>query len=70
MLKIDRKKKIRCCLGTVAQTYNPSYLGSGDWEDFSLRPAQAKSLQDPTLSQRLSTVACVCHPSYRDGKHK
>jgi hypothetical protein len=30
-------------LVVVAHTSNPSYLGDRDWENLSLRPAQAKS---------------------------
>jgi hypothetical protein len=26
-----------------AHTYNPSYLGDGDWEDYCSRPAWGKS---------------------------
>jgi hypothetical protein len=29
-------------VGTVAYVCNPSYLGGGDWEDFSPMPAKAK----------------------------
>jgi hypothetical protein len=38
----------------VAYTCNPCYLGGKDQEDRSSRPAQAKSLQDPT-SKMLNT---------------
>jgi hypothetical protein len=33
--------------GVVAQTYNPSQSGCGDWEDCGSRTAWTKSLQDP-----------------------
>jgi hypothetical protein len=33
----------------VAHAYNPSYSGSRDQKDHSLKPAQIKSLQDPIL---------------------
>jgi hypothetical protein len=36
------------CWASVAH-YNLSYLGGSDKEDRSSRPAQANSLQDPTL---------------------
>jgi hypothetical protein len=29
-------------LNTVADDYNPSYSGGGDWEEGGLRPTQAK----------------------------
>jgi hypothetical protein len=47
----------------VAHTYNPSYLGGRDQEDYSLRPAQANSLQDLILKhptqKRAGTVTQV-----------
>jgi hypothetical protein len=41
--------KITYCRALVVHTYNPSYLGSRDQEDYHLKPAQANSLQDPIL---------------------
>jgi hypothetical protein len=34
-------------LGTVAHTCNPSYLGTGGWEDCGLKSAGGKRSQDP-----------------------
>jgi hypothetical protein len=36
----------------MAHTYNPSYLGGKEWKDWSLKPAQAKSSQDPISTNR------------------
>jgi hypothetical protein len=33
----------------VAHAYNPGYSGGRDLEDSGLKPAQAKSLQEPIL---------------------
>jgi hypothetical protein len=52
----------------VAQACNPSYLGGGDHEDHSSRPAQSKFMR-PHLNKWLGTVAFTCHPRYV-GKHK
>jgi hypothetical protein len=38
--------------GTVALTCNPIYSEEGDEEDLSLRPALAKSSQDPILRNK------------------
>jgi hypothetical protein len=43
-------------LGTVAQAYNPSYLGGRDWEDHSSMPSWAKCSQDPHLNKWIGTV--------------
>jgi hypothetical protein len=34
-------------LGALAHTCNPIYSGGKQWKDGGLRPAQAKSFQDP-----------------------
>jgi hypothetical protein len=51
-------------LGLVAHTYKSSFLGSGDQEDYSLRPAVAKSWQDPISTNKLGMVVQTCFPSY------
>jgi hypothetical protein len=38
-------------LGMITQAYNPSYLGSRDWEDCHTRLAQAKNSGNPQLNQ-------------------
>jgi hypothetical protein len=50
--------------GMVTHACNPSYLGDGDQEDHGLRPAQAKSSQDPHLNKWPGKVTHACHPSY------
>jgi hypothetical protein len=44
----------------------PIILARGrDWENHSLRPAQAKSLEDPILTNKmLVMVLCTYHSSY------
>lgn len=37
-------------LGTATYAYNPSYLGSSNWEDTGLRPSQKKMLARPHLN--------------------
>jgi hypothetical protein len=39
----------------VAYTYNPSYLGGSDQEDFGLKPAPAKLLVRPYLEKTYHT---------------
>jgi hypothetical protein len=53
----------------VAQACNPSYLGGRDWEDNSLRPAWAKSLQDPISTNSWTPWLTPVILSYK-GKHK
>jgi hypothetical protein len=43
MTLVYLKKKNCSGLGVVAQACNPSYFGGGDQEDYSSRPAWAKS---------------------------
>jgi hypothetical protein len=48
-------QKTKSRLGTVVNTYNPSYLGDRDREDWGSRPAQAKKKKiSKTLSQQTS----------------
>jgi hypothetical protein len=51
-------------VSAVVHTCNPSYVGGRDQEDRGLRPAPAKSYQDPILPHQLGMVVCPCHPSY------
>jgi hypothetical protein len=53
------KKKKENQLGVVVETYNPSYLGSGGWEDSSLRPAWAKSSQDSISTNSWASDGCL-----------
>jgi hypothetical protein len=39
------------CWVLVAHTYNPSYLGSRDQEDHSLRPAQVLKTSSPKITR-------------------
>jgi hypothetical protein len=48
---------------TVAYTYNFIYLGEGDWEDHSLRPAGQKSKQDHISVNKPVVMSCICHPA-------
>jgi hypothetical protein len=42
-----------------AYAYNPSFSRGRDWEDHHLRPAWAKSSQDPVLTNKnLGVVVC------------
>jgi hypothetical protein len=45
-IKLKRKKIFTGGPVPVAHTCNPSYSGSRDQEDHSLKPAQANNLQD------------------------
>jgi hypothetical protein len=50
--------------GSVALSCNPSYWGGRDWEDYILRPVQAKNLQDPISTNiKLGVVTQNCDPS-------
>jgi hypothetical protein len=53
----------------MAQACNSSYLGGEDWEDKRFRPARAKSLGDPILTNGWVKWYCGCHPGYT-GEHK
>jgi hypothetical protein len=46
-------------LGTVAQSYNPSYLGGENQEDQGSRSAWAKSSQDPISTNKSWKQWCV-----------
>jgi hypothetical protein len=49
----------------MANTCNPSYTEGRYQEDHSLRPAWAKSQQDPTsTNKKLGAVGRTCHPNY------
>jgi hypothetical protein len=37
------KKNFFCRAGMVVYTYNPRYLGGGDWKDHGSKPAWTKS---------------------------
>jgi hypothetical protein len=55
----------------VAHTYNPSYLGGGDWEDQVVRPTKAKKLMRPSnLNQQLGMVSCACNSSCAGSKNR
>jgi hypothetical protein len=59
-------KNLRSGLGKGAEVhaYNPSYLGGreeGEWEQ-GLRPAWAKSQQDPISTNKLHVVVQACGP--------
>jgi hypothetical protein len=45
-------KKGKTCLVPVAHACNPNYSGGRDQEDGGLRPAPAKSLQDPISKKK------------------
>jgi hypothetical protein len=45
---------------------NPSFSGGRDQEDYSLRPAWAKSEERPP-SQPIGQVTCSYNPSYTGG---
>jgi hypothetical protein len=45
----------------VVHIYNPSYLGDGDQEDCSLKPARAKHYQDISTN-KLCVLVHVCSP--------
>jgi hypothetical protein len=53
-------------LGMAVHTYNPSYLGGGDWEDHGLRSVWAKRYQeqDSISTKELGMVVYTCHLSY------
>jgi hypothetical protein len=52
--------------GTVAHTWNLSYLGSRDQKDYSLRPTQARSYGDP-ISRNKPSVVHNYNPSHVKG---
>jgi hypothetical protein len=43
---------------------NPGYLGGRDLENCGLRPAQAKSSQNPISTNKKLNLMYICHPSY------
>jgi hypothetical protein len=53
--------------GTVALTYNPSYLGGWDWKEQGSRPAWANCSQEPAphLQNNQSKMNCRCDSSGR-----
>jgi hypothetical protein len=57
-------------LSIVVYACNPSYLGSQYQEDHGLRPAQAKSYQDPISISKSGVVVHACDPSYVGGHRK
>jgi hypothetical protein len=52
----------------VAHASNPSYSRSRAQKDHGSRPAQTKSCQDNSSTNKLGVVACPCHPSYLGGR--
>jgi hypothetical protein len=46
--------------GVVAPACNPSYSGSRDWEDHTLRPDWTKSSETPHVNHRLRTSSQPC----------
>jgi hypothetical protein len=65
--QLKDKIVFKMCLywpGAVTHAYNFSYLGSRDQEDCCLRPAWAKSWQDPISINKRGGVAHACGPSY------
>jgi hypothetical protein len=56
---LSQKKK---SLALVAHTCNPSYSGSRDQEDRSLKPAQANSVQDPIAKKLITKKGLVAWP--------
>jgi hypothetical protein len=51
----------------VILTCKPRFSGGSDQEDHSLRPAQAKSYQDPHLNKPTGCDGQVCDLSYVGG---
>jgi hypothetical protein len=51
--------------GTVAHACNLSCLEGGDQESYGLRPAQAKSSQDPiSTNKKLGMMVLTCYSSH------
>jgi hypothetical protein len=54
-------------VGVVANTYNPSYFGSRDWEDHDVRLARGNSIMTSISTSKPGMVAHACNPSYTGG---
>jgi hypothetical protein len=64
-IAIRLEKEIKGKLSTVVHTCNLSYSGGRDQEDWSSRPARAKSYI--STNAKRSMLMCTCHSSYTGG---
>jgi hypothetical protein len=65
-----KKEEQELRFGTVPHSCNPSYLGGGEREDHSSRPAWAKVCDTPINQQKLGIVAHSCHHRYTGSVNK